>query len=205
MMPTSFTLRGAFIAAATITAVAIPSAPAAAAVTPRQLPCVPGVNCPPPPPPACAGADATPAAGNLGVVRRATLCLLNKERADRGLAKLRANRPLRGVATRYARSMEAQNFFDHVAPSGSTFVQRIKRSRYLRGANGYTVGENLGWGGGPLATPRNIVRSWMGSAGHRANILNGKYRDIGIGVSVGTPVPGVSAGATYVNLFGVRG
>ena len=207
-MPSQYDLRRAWIAAifSVLSLGLMASAPAGAAV-PRQveLPCVEGVTCPEPDPaPACANADTVPAAGNLSKVRRATLCLLNEERTGRGLGKLRANRPLRLVATRYARTMAAQNFFAHVSPSGSTFVERIKRSSYLKGADGYDLGENLAWGGGPLSTPKRIVDSWMNSPGHRANILNGKFRHLGVGVVVGVPVAGSAAGATYVNEFGAR-
>lgn len=204
-IPTKTNLRRAWIVAAAGAAAALPAAPASAAHQPSQLPCVAGVTCPEPSAPRCANANLEPAGGNLAKVRRATLCLLNRERAERGLGRLRANRPLRRVATKYAKQMVSLGFFDHVSPAGSTFVERIQRSRYLEDANGYDLGENLAWGGGPLSTPRRIVVSWMNSPGHRANILNGAYRDIGIGVVPGIPVAGGGLGATYVNEFGTRG
>jgi uncharacterized protein YkwD len=132
------------------------------------------------------------------------MLLLNRERTSRGLGKLRANRPLRGVATKYARKMVAQSFFEHVSPGGSTFVDRIKRSDYIDGGDGYNLGENLAWGGGVQSAPRLIVRAWMNSPGHRANIINGAFRDIGVGVTLGVPVAGGGSGATYVNEFGTR-
>jgi len=203
-MPTSFNLRHAFIAVALSAAAALPAAPAAAQISLPPVPCVPGVTCPQPKP-ECAHADAVPAADNLATVRHATLCLLNAERVKHGLAKLHASRPLRGVALRYAKRMVADSFFDHVSPTGSTFVQRIAQSTYLQHANGYNLGENLAWGGGPLCTPKAIVNAWMNSPGHRANILDGAFRDIGIGVALGVPVAGSGPGATYVNEFGHRG
>lgn len=203
-MPMSFNARHAWITVALIAAVALPAAPASAARTPSQLPCVPGATCSTPKP-RCANANLQPAPGNLPAIRRATLCLLNVQRTSHGLRKLHANRPLRRVATRYARQMVARSFFAHVSPAGSTFVDRIRRTAYLDRANGYSVGENLAWGAGPLSTPRRIVRAWMDSPGHRANILNGVYRDIGVGVALGVPVAGGGPGATYVNEFGQRG
>jgi uncharacterized protein YkwD len=130
--------------------------------------------------------------------------MLNVQRSKHHLHKLRANGALRGVAQRYSRLMVLLKFFDHVAPSGSTFVQRIQQSTYLNGFSGWSLGENLAWGGGALSSPRQIVRAWMHSPGHRANILNGTYRDIGVGISLGVPVVGGGAGATYVNEFGQR-
>ena len=199
----SLNLRRALAAAAVTAAVAVPAAPAGASVVPTQLPCVPGVTCTTPEP-ACPGGGVVPTRENLAAVRRATLCLVNEERTKHGLAKLHANRALRGVATRYARRMVAQSFFDHVAPTGSTFVQRILASSYVGPRDGYSLGENLAWGAGELATPRLIVRAWMNSPGHRANILNGAYRDVGVGVTTGIPVAGGGVGATYVNEFGTR-
>lgn len=152
----------------------------------------------------CAGAYAEPTADNRPMVRRATLCLLNEERAQRGLRQLHPRGALHGVAERYAQRMVTRSFFDHVGPEGSTFVDRIKRSDYLRAGDGFTLGENLAWGGGPRATPERIVRAWMDSPGHRANILNGRFRDIGIGVVTGVPVAYGGQGATYVNEFGTR-
>lgn len=201
-MPQSLNPRRVFIAAVTASTLALSASPVSAALVPVQLPCVAGVNCTPKP--ACANETVDPTSGNVGAMRRATLCLLNRERTKRGLGKLQANRALRGVAQKYARSMNRLNFFDHVSPAGSTFVERIKRSSYLRGFSGYNLGENLAWGGGSQATPKAIMQAWMDSPGHRANILNGEFHHVGIGVAQGLPVAGGGAGATYVNEFGTR-
>jgi uncharacterized protein YkwD len=201
-MSPSFKLRQAWIVVALTAIFTLPSAPAGAQLLPTELPCVPGLTCPPKP--VCANEDLRPGEDNLALIRSATLCLLNHERTERGLEKLRANRPLRNVATRYARRMVEDRFFDHVSPGGSTFVQRIKQTAYLARAAGYSIGENLAWGGGALSTPKRIVRAWMNSPGHRRNILNGAFEDIGVGVALGVPVAGGGQGATYVNEFGRR-
>lgn len=203
----SFTVRHAWIAVATaIVAAGASAVPAQAQLAPAQLPCLPGLTCPQEEPSvsACPNEGLAPAAGNARKIRRATLCLLNRERTSRGMGALRGNRKLRRVASSYARQMAIKDFFDHVSPSGSTFVERIKSSSYLANANGYDIGENLAWAGTALATPRQIVSNWMTSAGHRTNILNAAFRDIGIGIALGAPVPGLT-GATYVNEFGRRG
>jgi uncharacterized protein YkwD len=49
------------------------------------------------------------------------------------------------------------------------------------------VGENLGWGSLLLGTPRALVRSWMLSSPHRANVFESRYRDVGIGAVSGSP------------------
>lgn len=152
----------------------------------------------------CAGAYVEPTGFNLPDLGGATLCLLNEERAERGLDPLRSSGALQTVAEQYAWLMVTRSFFDHVGPQGSTFIDRIKQSDYLDAGDGFFVGENLAWGGGPLATPERIVYAWMDSPAHRANILNGRFRAIGIGVAFGVPVADGGQGATYVNEFGMR-
>ncbi len=152
----------------------------------------------------CSGAYAEPTAGFQPEVRRATLCLLNEERTQRGLDGLRSSDTLQTVAQSYAQHMVTGSFFDHVSPTGSMFVDRIKSSEYLDAGDGFYVGENLAWGAGPRATPERIVSAWMDSPDHRANVLSGRFRDIGIGVVVGVPVAGGGQGATYVTEFGMR-
>lgn len=155
----------------------------------------------------CAKADIIPSAANLASVKKATLCLVNAERRNRGLSKLRSDRQLGKAAQRFSASMVRHGFFDHVSPSGSTLDSRVRRgTRYLRGSiQSWSLGENIAWGSGERATPRQIVRSWMNSSGHRRNILDRRFRHIGIGVAPGAPdeVRGQPA-ATYTTDFGVR-
>jgi uncharacterized protein YkwD len=150
----------------------------------------------------CPGAGDQPSAANAAQVRAATLCLLNRQRVAHGLPRLHVHPSLRHAAAAYAGLMVRDDFFDHVSPGGSTMAQRIKRTAYLRGVRGWSLGENLAWGSGAAATPAQIVDAWMHSAGHRRNILDGTFREIGIGIAAGAP--GGRAGATYVNEFGRR-
>jgi uncharacterized protein YkwD len=156
---------------------------------------------------ACSGTGAMPSGSNATKIRNATLCLLNAQRRAHGLQKLRANGRLRHAAAPYARLMVSRGFFSHDGPDGSTPQSRIQSTHYLDGARVWSIGENIAWGTGSLATPRSIVRSWMNSPGHRANILNPGFRDIGIGIANGAPVPlrGAARGATYATDFGSRG
>ena len=154
----------------------------------------------------CAGQHVAPAAGNAAAVRSATLCLLNDERADRGMGRLTTVPALRTVAGAYAHRMVREGFFDHSSPDGGTFVTRIKGTSYLRGGvKRWSVGENIAWGSGSRATPRAIVTSWMQSPGHRRNILNPRFNELGLGVALGAPSGARMAdAATYVNEFGLR-
>ena len=155
---------------------------------------------------ACAGADDMPSSANAAKVRTATLCLLNVQRRVHGLRKLRENGKLRHASVDYSRLMVSQGFFSHVSPSGSTLQSRVTGTHYLDGARAWSIGENIAWGTGTLGTPRSIVRAWMHSPGHRANILNGTYRDIGSGIASGAPIPAGAAanGATYTTDLGHR-
>jgi uncharacterized protein YkwD len=152
----------------------------------------------------CSGTNLTPDADNLAAVRKATLCLLNAERTSRGLRALRLNSDLALAALRHSRDMVKNKYFAHTSPPGVTFVQRIRKTGYFDGYKSWTAGENLAWGAGSSATPAEIVRAWMNSTGHRANILNGKFRQTGFGIVIGLPVNGYTSGATYSNEFGKR-
>jgi uncharacterized protein YkwD len=187
-----------------------------ASTTAAALPCVsvPGVvsvNCPEQPatptvkpkPKPCANATVLPDGGNLEQVSAATLCLLNKERTKRHLTPLRRQHTLDSAATRFARRLVQERFFDHTAPDGTTMLERIKATGYLKGSlRRWSVGENIAYGTGTLGTPKAIVKAWMRSPGHRANILDRSFREIGLGVHLGSPEG--SAGATYVHDFGRR-
>lgn len=146
----------------------------------------------------CPGADVLPGAQPVEAARAAVVCLTNAERASAGLGALTAQADLEQAGQAYAERMVAQRFFDHVAPDGQVLGTR------LAGYDGWsTVGENLAWGTGGLATPRATVAGWMASPGHRANILNGVYREVGIGIAQGSPRGDANAG-TYAAEYGAR-
>ena len=100
--------------------------------------------------------------------------------------------------------MVARDYFDHTSPGGETLLDRIKASTYLPPRAGYILGENIALGTMQLATPDAIVSSWMKSPGHRANILNGGFRDSGLGVVARAPQSYAHGqpGATYTQQFG---
>jgi uncharacterized protein YkwD len=151
----------------------------------------------------CAAADSRPGEATVAEIRSATLCLINTERRQQGRTSLRLNMRLGIAATRFTSDMVDDGFFSHISPNGSTLVARVKKTGYINGARAWSLGENLAWGTGGLATPRQTVASWMRSSGHRANILNAKFREIGIGFARGTP-SGTFGGATYTTDFGRR-
>jgi uncharacterized protein YkwD len=154
----------------------------------------------------CANTSLKPTRANLELVRAAVLCLHNRERARHGLPRLRENPKLRRAAERHTSNMVSERFFDHTSPSGATMVDRIRRTGYTKRARSWALGENIAWGSGSLATAAQIHRSWMHSPGHRANILQRSFREIGIGIETGLPVrlSAAQSGATYTTDFGFR-
>jgi uncharacterized protein YkwD len=154
----------------------------------------------------CANTNLKPTRATLELVRTAVLCLHNRERARHGLPRLRENPLLRRAAERHTDNMVSERFFDHTSPSGFTMVERIRRTGYTKRARSWALGENIAWGSGSLATAAQIHRSWMKSPGHRANILQRSFREIGIGIESGLPVrlSAAQSGATYTTDFGFR-
>ena len=151
----------------------------------------------------CAGSWLRPSAANAAQVRAATLCLLNAQRARHSLAPLTENGQLARAAELHSLDMAARKFFEHRNPDGVEPPARIVRQGYPP----ILVGENLAWGETDQSTPAAIVALWMDSPGHRANILKGGYREIGIGMAYEAPEPqdAPKQAAIYTTTFGAGG
>jgi uncharacterized protein YkwD len=153
----------------------------------------------------CPGATLTPNPDNLESVRAATLCLVNEERARFGEPALLPSNPLASAAAEHSRDMDARDYFEHVSPGGQTLLMRVRSSGFVpNGHVGYTLGENIAWGTLWLASPRSIVKAWMASPGHRANILDRSFRYTGIGIdtALAHSMSGGQAGGMYTQDFG---
>jgi uncharacterized protein YkwD len=144
----------------------------------------------------CAGASAVPTAGSEAATQHAVVCLVNAERAARGVPALREAGLLDLAAARFAAQMVALRFFDHVAPDGSELGARLAATGYAA----VSAGENIGEGAGADASSAAaMVADWMDSAPHRANILDPGFRDAGAGVVLGDAgLGGVGGAVTYV-------
>jgi uncharacterized protein YkwD len=153
----------------------------------------------------CKGADRPAAQMRGGKAAKLTLCLLNKERAKRGLHKLDANRKAAKAARRHNRLMVRRNCFDHECPGEPDLVGRLTKSGYLPCSCSWAVGENIAWGSGSYGSPRRIVAGWMGSPPHRENILYPRFEHIGVAVERGDPGTGYPRTATYTTDFGAKG
>jgi uncharacterized protein YkwD len=119
----------------------------------------------------------------LRPAEKSTLRLHNKARANRGIPRLCIQQQLQRAARKHSADMIRKDYFSHRSKDGSTLSQRVKREGYTsRGMSVYRIGENIGWGSGSLGSPRKIHRAWMRSDGHRKNIMNRGFRQVGIGV-----------------------
>ena len=152
----------------------------------------------------CENADARSGATSMKDLAAASVCLMNKSRARRGLRPLRMEGRLALAARRHSEDMVQRGYFSHVSRSRWQRGLAAAKRRLLPRRAGWFVGENLAWGAGWHSTPRAIWLSWMRSSGHRANILQARFRDVGVGVVLQTPTARARHGATYTTTFGMR-
>ncbi|MGF1542707.1 MAG: CAP domain-containing protein [Pleurocapsa sp.] len=100
--------------------------------------------------------------------------LTNTERAKAGLKPLKLNSQLSNAAQTHSNNMAKDDFFSHTGADGSNIGNRIQNAGYQYS----TAGENIAAG---QRTAEQVVEGWMNSPGHRANILNADFTEIGIG------------------------
>ena len=104
----------------------------------------------------------------------------NAARANEGFGALSENPLLKTAAQEKLADMIAKNYFAHVSPAGAGPDAWVKGAGYRY----ILIGENLAMGG--FRDEADLVGAWMASPGHRSNILNPKYRDIGVAARIGT-------------------
>jgi uncharacterized protein YkwD len=149
--------------------------------------------------PGCPHSSDFPAIEGGRAERQELLCLLNRERAKNGLPGLREEARLDQAAQVQSNDIVARRFFAHVNPDGRAPSDRIDAAGYPRSP---LTGENIAWGEEREGTPVRVVRAWMHSPGHRANILQPRYTEIGIGVTPGAPTSVPARAAVYATTFG---
>ncbi|MDI2131790.1 CAP domain-containing protein [Yinghuangia seranimata] len=141
------------------------AAPTTRSATPRKPPAAPG----------------TPT-GTAADYARQVVDLVNVQRANNGCAPLTANTKLQTAAQGHSDDMVARNYFAHNSPEGSSAGDRINATGYQWS----TWGENIAMG---QRTPAEVMDAWMNSPGHRANILNCSFTEIGVGVNLASGSP----------------
>lgn len=100
--------------------------------------------------------------------------MMVSQRAAVGVGPVEENAQLTAAANAYARRLDTEGFFDHVAPDGSKPSDRALAAGYCD----QYVGENLAYG---QTSEIQVMQDWMASAGHRENILNPRFVRYGLG------------------------
>ncbi|MEU9984875.1 sigma-70 family RNA polymerase sigma factor [Streptomyces sp. NPDC050856] len=148
------------------------ASPTTKAPAPRPTPSRTTERPAPPRPRPTAERPAPPASSSLA---QQVTDLVNSERARNGCGPVRQNGLLDTAARRHSEDMDARDFFDHTDPDGVGPGERVTATGYRWS----TYGENIARG---QQSPSAVMRTWMDSPGHRANILNCSFKEIGVGV-----------------------
>ncbi|NSL52708.1 transporter [Bacillus sp. P2(2020)] len=127
----------------------------------------------------------------IGDFEREVFLLVNEERKKAGLPGLVFDEELSVVAEEKSRDMAENDYFDHQSP---TYGSPFEMMEFF-GIKYRTAGENIAAG---YQTPENVVKAWMNSPGHRANILNKNFKQIGIGY---VKVPGSEYVTYWTQMF----
>ncbi len=139
-----------------------------------------------PNPPGSGGSGGSDGSGRSGkgltAQAAAVLKITNAERAKAGCKALSANSTLNNVAQAHSADMAAHNYFSHDSQNGKSPFDRMKDAGY----NFRAAGENIAYG---QRTATDVMNAWMNSPGHKANILNCTYTQIGIGYALQGSTP----------------
>ncbi|MEO1368929.1 MAG: CAP domain-containing protein [Acidobacteriota bacterium] len=123
-------------------------------------------------------ADAAADLDDVTAVRRSVLDDVNEARRSEGLAEMWGSADLDRVAQAYADDMWRRGYYGHDSPEGENVRDRVRRARLLV----QRVGENVA-SGQPRAD--EVMRGWLNSPPHRANILHEDFNALGTGVAAG--------------------
>jgi len=115
----------------------------------------------------------TPAPTSQSTFATQVVSLVNQERAKAGLGALVSNGPLTAMALDKAKDMYNGNYFDHTSPTYGSPFDMMK----TYGIKYSYAGENIAKG---QRTPQEVMTAWMNSEGHRQNILNSHFTQIGV-------------------------
>jgi uncharacterized protein YkwD len=145
-------------------------------------------------------------AESLSPLERGVLVDINSFRGRHHLARLRLNLRLTEAARAHSLQMAKDGYFAHSSADGSSFWRRIQRFYTSTPWRYWSVGENLLWSS-PDIDAGGALRLWLNSPEHRANLMNPRWREIGISAVHATQAGGVFHGldVTIVTTdFGVR-
>ena len=120
--------------------------------------------------------NTTTSTSTFSAQQQEVLNIVNKERTSRGLSALKFNAELAKVATTKSQDMIDRGYFDHNSPTYGSPFDMMKKF----GITYKSAGENIAMG---QKTPQEVMTAWMNSDGHRKNILNSSFTEIGIGIA----------------------
>ncbi|HYO13392.1 MAG TPA: CAP domain-containing protein [Thermoanaerobaculia bacterium] len=115
---------------------------------------------------------------NLERVRAEVLARVNEARRRAGVQPLRSDHLLDRAAQRHAQDMLARGYFAHESPEDDTVRERAKEAGYAW----RTIGENIAEG---QRTVDEVMTTWLNSPGHRRNILDPRFEELGVGLALG--------------------
>jgi uncharacterized protein YkwD len=156
--------------------------------------------------PASSSVRAGGAVSRDSLVQAALVRQINVFRAAHGLARLRLSSALSAAAAAHSTEMARRGYFSHSSANGRSFSQRIATYYRHRGFRSWTAGENLVYGSPDMGAAQ-ALSLWLGSPPHRANLLDPRWRELGLSAVHSTSAPGVYHGspATIVTAdFGAR-
>jgi uncharacterized protein YkwD len=131
---------------------------------------------------------------------------INTFRAQHGLPRLTLNRDLTAAASEHSTEMATDGYFAHTSYNGQAFWKRIQSFYSSSSWPYWSVGENLLWSS-PDVDADQALKLWVASPEHLANLLNPRWRQIGVSAVHMTQAPGIYGGldVTIVTTdFGVR-
>jgi uncharacterized protein YkwD len=152
-----------------------------------------------------AAAPRTPAAA-LSPLESSVLVDINAFRTQHRLARLRLNTQLSAAARAHSEQMAEDGYFAHESFDGSPFWKRVQGFYASSPWRYWSVGENLLWSS-PTIDARGALKLWLASPEHRKNLMNPRWREIGVSAVHATGAPGTYKGmdVTIVTTdFGVR-
>jgi uncharacterized protein YkwD len=119
------------------------------------------------------GVSPTHAAASSSLSQRTIDALTDTARVAHGCKPLKLNSKLNTAAHKHANDMAEHDYFSHTSLNGTTWSRRIKKAGFKNPG-----GENIAYG---FPTAVSVVQAWLASPGHRRNILDCKFKYIGVG------------------------
>ena len=129
--------------------------------------------------PATAAPSARRGTTTLNSLESGVLQQLNAIRTQHGLVPLKLSTRLTAASVQHSREMAVDGYFEHSSHDGTAFWKRIGRWYSPAGFRTWSVGENLLWSS-PDVAPATALQRWMNSPEHRANILDARWREVGV-------------------------